>query len=125
MEARRFTEGVVADRRNLASLLSEENPVGTTRGGGEHPFDREALSRLGDGLPGEVREALKIPILFFVDMDVRDSCYLTDEIALRALQVHGDLGGGRRLSGGRLWVARPIAFAISRKYPTAIQFVLT
>lgn len=57
-------------------------------------------------------------------MDVRDSCYLTDEIAVKALQALGDLGEGRRLTNGRLWVARAIAYAIARKYPTAIQFAM-
>jgi len=124
MEARRINDSVVMRRRSLASLLSEENPRGVTRGGGGHPFDRDALSGLAEGLPEEIRKGLSLPILFFVDVDVPDSCYLTDETALRALQAHGELGEGRRIREGRLWVSRAIAYAIARKYPTLVQFVL-
>jgi hypothetical protein len=70
------------------------------------------------------RKALKILPLFFFNVDVRDSCYLTDETAVHALRALGDLGEGRRLAKGRLWVARAIAYAIARKYPTAIQFAM-
>jgi uncharacterized protein (UPF0216 family) len=124
MEARRINDSVVAERRSLASLASEEHPLAVTRGGSEHPFDREALSALAAGLPEGIRNELAIPILFFVDVEVGDSCYLTDETAVKALQAHEDLGEGRRLTGGRLWVARAIAFSIARKYPTVVQFVL-
>jgi hypothetical protein len=43
---------------------------------------------------------------------------------VQALRALGDLGEGRRLSGGRLWVARALAYAIARKYPTAVQFAM-
>jgi len=124
MEARRINDSVVAERKTLAALLAEEDPRGVTRGGSEHRFDRKVLSTLAAGLPERIRNGLQIPILFFVNVDVRDSLYLTDEAAIRALQAHGDLGEGRRLTEGRLWVARAIAYAIARKYPTAVQFVL-
>ncbi|HMA04590.1 MAG TPA: DUF61 family protein [Methanomicrobiales archaeon] len=124
MEAARINDSVVAERKTLASLLAEEKPAALTKGGARHPFDRDVLSALAAGLPEEIRKSVKIPLLFFVDVDVRDSCYLTDETAVRALKIHGDLGEGRRLTDGRLWIARAIAYAIARKYPTAVQFVL-
>jgi uncharacterized protein (UPF0216 family) len=120
-----MNDGVVAERRPLASLLPEESPRAPTKGGGEHHFSRETLSALAGRLPGEIREALRLPILFYFDVNVRDSCYLADESAVKALRTLGDLGEGRRLTKGRLWVARAIAYAIARKYPTAVQFVLT
>lgn len=57
-------------------------------------------------------------------MDIRDSCYLTDEIAVEALQALGALGEGRTLTNYQLWVALAIAYSIARKYPTAIQFAM-
>jgi uncharacterized protein (UPF0216 family) len=124
MEVARINESVVSGRKTLASLFSEEIPKAVTKGGGEYHFDRETLSALAGRLPGDIRRSLRLPILFFFDVDVRDSCYLTDEIAVKALQVLGDLREGRKLTNGRLWVARAIAYAIARKYPTAVQFVL-
>ena len=124
MEIARINDSVVAGRKTLASLLADERPAARTKGGGEYSFNRGILASLGDWLPEGIRRTLKLPILFFFDVDVRDSCYLTDETAVQALQALGDLGEGRRLRDGRLWVARAIAYAIARKYPTAVQFVL-
>jgi uncharacterized protein (UPF0216 family) len=123
-EIARINDSVVSGRKSLATLLAEKDPVAVTRGGGRHHFNREVLSALAAALPEEIRGTLKLPILFFFDMDVRDSCYLTDEMAVRALQTLGDLGKGRRLTAGRLWVARAIAYTICQKYPTAVQFGL-
>jgi len=124
LEIARINESVVAGRKTLASLLSEENPKARTKGGGEYHFSRESLAFLGERLDDGTRKTLKLPIIFFFDVDVRDSCYLTDETAVRALQALNDLGEGRRVTKGRLWVARAIAYAIARKYPTAIQFAM-
>jgi uncharacterized protein (UPF0216 family) len=124
MEVARINDSVVAGRKTLAVLLAEESPMAVTRGGGEYHFNREVLSALADRLPGEIRGTLNLPILFFIDVDVRDSCYIADETAVQALRALGDLGEGRRLSGGRLWVARALAYAIARKYPTAVQFAM-
>jgi hypothetical protein len=124
MEIARINDGIVAGRRSLAALLSEEDPKAVTRGGGEYHFSRETLTALGSRLPGKTRADLKLPILFFLDMDVRDSCYLADETAVEALRALGDLGEGRKATGGRLWVARALAYAIARKYPTAVQFTM-
>jgi uncharacterized protein (UPF0216 family) len=124
MEIARINDGVVRAPRSLAGLLAMEDPQAVTRGGGEYHFNRETLATLGSRLPEKIRGTLKLPIFFFFDIDIRDSCYLRDETAVDALLALGDLGEGRRLTGGRLWVARAIAFAIARKYPTAVQFAI-
>lgn len=124
MEIARINDSVVAGRKTLALLLTAENPRARTKGGGDYHFSREALAPLGAGLTEQTRNAPKLPIIFFFILDIRDSCYLIDETAVKALQDLGDLGFGRRLTNGRLWVARAIAYAIARKYPTAIQFAM-
>jgi len=124
MEIARINDSIVVGRRSLSELLSEEDPKAVTRGGGEYHFSRETLAALEGRLPEEIRGALKLPILFFFDVDVRDSCFLADGTAVEALRALGDLGEGRKVTGGRLWVARAIAFAIARKYPTAVQFAM-
>jgi uncharacterized protein (UPF0216 family) len=124
MEVARINDSIVAGRRSLADHLAEEDPKAVTRGGGEYHFSRETLATLAGRLPEGTRRTLKLPLLFFSDVDVRDSCYLTDETAVEALRALGDLGEGRRVTGGRLWIARAIAFSIARKYPTAVQFAM-
>ena len=124
MEVARINEGLVAERKTLASLLDEESPSAGTRGGGVHRFDREVLALLGGRLPEGIRTALRLPIVFFFDVDVRDSCYLADEAGVEALKSLGELGEGRKSSGGKLWVSRAIAFAIARRYPTVVQFAM-
>jgi hypothetical protein len=47
-----------------------------------------------------------------------------DETALAALQLLGEVSTLRTFEGGRFWVARPIAYAIMKKYPTAVQIVM-
>jgi uncharacterized protein (UPF0216 family) len=125
MEIARINDGIVAGRRSVAELLAEEDPEAVTRGGGEYHFSRETLAALAGRLPGELRAALKLPILFHLDLDVRDSCYLEDSTAIDALRALGDLGEGRKATGGRLWVSRAIAYGIARKYPTAVQFPMS
>ena len=124
MEIARINDSVVAGRRSLADLLAMEDPTAVTRGGGKYRFSRETLTALASRLPEKTRADLKLPLLFFLDMDVRDSCYLADETAVEALRALGDLGEGRKATGGRLWVARALAYAIARKYPTAVQFAM-
>ncbi|MDD1661568.1 MAG: DUF61 family protein [Methanomicrobiales archaeon] len=124
MEIARINDSIVSGRRTLAALLAEEDPTVRTKGGGEYRFSRGTLAALGERLDEGTRRELKLPLLFFFDVDVRDSCYLTDEAAVRALQALGDLGAGRRLTDGRVWVSRAIAFSIAQRYPTAVQFAM-
>ncbi|HTY53511.1 MAG TPA: DUF61 family protein [Methanomicrobiales archaeon] len=125
LEIAKINDGIVAERKPLAALLTEESPRARTRGGGEYHFDPKVLAALGERLPADLSASLKLPILFVFDMDVPDSCYLTDGTAVLALQALGDLGAGRRLSGGKVWVSRAIAFAINRKYPAFVQFLMS
>jgi hypothetical protein len=47
-----------------------------------------------------------------------------DAPALAALQLLGEVSPLRTLQEGRFWVSRPIAYAIMKKYPTAVQIVM-
>ena len=47
-----------------------------------------------------------------------------DETALAALQLLGEVSPLNRFEEGRFRVSRPIAYAIMKKYPTAMQIVM-
>ena len=124
LEMGKINDGIVADRKRLSELLGKDNPSSVTRDGKEYRFDTTIISFLGEKLPERLHFRLKLPIIFYFDSGVADSCLLTDEPALEALQVLGELSEQRQFVGERLWIGRAIVFAILRKYPTAIQIMM-
>jgi uncharacterized protein (UPF0216 family) len=123
-ELARMNAGIVVERKSLARLRAEEHPSAKTKNGSIHVFDRQVLERLAQALPAAVQQNLLLPILFHADMDVPGNLALTDPVALCALQELGELSSLRTMREGRIWIASPIAYALTRKYPTAIQVVM-
>jgi uncharacterized protein (UPF0216 family) len=105
-------------------LLGNDRPSTITRCGKEYVFDPAIIRLLGEKLPENLYSRLKLPIIFYFDSGVADSCLLTDEAALEAFQMLGELSRQREFIGGRLWIGRAIVFAILRKYPTIIQIMM-
>lgn len=123
-EMGKINKGIVAQRKTLAQLLEEEVPHSRTRAGRRYVFDRQVIRMLGEELPSELRDRLKLPILFFFDFRVEDSCFLNDKHALEALQMLSELGKMYRIRQGKVWVGKSMAYSIMRKYPTAIQITM-
>jgi uncharacterized protein (UPF0216 family) len=124
LEFNKMNQNIVVKHVYLGDMLKKEKPSALTRSGDQHNFDVEALNRLSKDLSELQKNLLKIPITFYFDMRVNDSCYLSDERALEALIVNEDLSPLYRFRDGKLWVSRPIAFEISAKYPTLVQFIM-
>ncbi|MDT8358640.1 MAG: DUF61 family protein [Methanomicrobiaceae archaeon] len=124
LEMRRINDGIVAERRSLAALLAMDPPVATTREGKEYRFSTDILRELAQKLPEALHESLKLPILFYYDMQVPASCILTDPVALEALIILGEVSGMRRMRDGKLWLAKPIVYAIKEHYPSAVQIMM-
>lgn len=124
LEMGRINDGIVAERPSLAALLAMDPPVATTRGGKEYHFSINILRELAKKLPEALHESLKLPILFYFDMQVPESCMLTDPAALEALIILGEVSGMRRMRNGKLWLAKPIVYAIKERYPTAVQIMM-
>jgi uncharacterized protein (UPF0216 family) len=123
-EMGRINDGIVAERPRLSELLEIAHPSALTRGGKEYVFDRDTLSLLEKKLPVKQQTRLKLPIIFFFDSNVADSCFLTDEAALEALQILGEFSDLRTMTGGKLWVGRAIVYVLMRKYPSLIQIMM-
>jgi uncharacterized protein (UPF0216 family) len=124
LEIAKMNEGVVSQRKSLAVLLTEKDPVSVTKKGETYHFDPTVIAILEKGLTKDLQRQLRLPILFFASPDVPDSCMCPDETALAALQVLGEVSTLRTFEKGRFWVSRPIAYAIMKKYPTAVQIVM-
>ncbi len=124
LEIGRINDGVVAERKRLSRLLSEENPSSVTKGGSRYDFDRDVLLRLEQAIPEELQRRLRLPILFYFDSTVPDSFFLADEAAVQALQSLREISPLRRMQGGRLWIAKPLVYAIMNRYPTAVQIMM-
>ncbi|MEZ5335665.1 MAG: DUF61 family protein [Methanolobus sp.] len=124
LEIGKLNDGIVSERKSLAQLLSEEKPVSRTKSGKEHFFDVNVLKELSEKVPAGLHDRLKLPIIFFSDTKVPDSCYLNDTVALEALQILGELSDMRRMQQGKLWIGKSIAYAIMKKYPGVIQIAM-
>ena len=124
LEIAKMNEGVVSQRKSPALLLSEKDPVSVTKKKEIYHFDPSVIATLGKALPEDLQRQLRLPVLFYSSPDVPDSCMCPDETALAALQVLGEVSSLRTFEGGRFWVSRPIAYAIMKKNPTAVQIVM-
>ena len=124
LEMKKINEAIVADRKTLSVLLSEESPSSKTKGGDVYTFDLSVLEKMKEKLPMDIRDRLRLPILFYFDSTVPESCFLSDETAVRALQELGELSRLRSVTEGKVWVGKPIAFSIVAKYKKAVQIVM-
>jgi hypothetical protein len=125
LEMGKVNNGVVSPGRRLSDLLSDDHPLAMTRNGTEFAFDRGVIRTLGENLPLRLHPLLKLPVIFLFNSTVPDSCLLTDEVAFEALQILGELSRFREFTGGKHWVGRAIVYAIMRRYPTAVQIMMT
>lgn len=100
-----MTESVVLQPIALALLLGMGAPTASTRTGGVHAFDRDALERMAAGLDVLLRHDLRLPMTFYVPHDLPGDAYLEDGHAIRALRALGETKLEPR--GGRLWMSCP------------------
>ena len=121
VEMGKINKAIVAQRKNLAQLMQEDRPSSRTKAGDDYIFERDALEELHTRLPQELHGKLRLPIIFFSDNRVPDSCYINDEYALRTLQTLGELSELRRMQQGKLWMGKSMAYSIMKKYPTIFQ----
>lgn len=124
LELGKINDSVVSERKRLSLLLREEHPSSVTKGGDRYDFDRDVLLRLEQALPAVMQRRLRLPILFYFDSAVPDSFFLADEAAVQALQDLGEISTLRRMQGGRVWIAKPLVYAVMNRYPTVMQIVM-
>ena len=122
LEMGKMRDGIVTQARPLHELLLEERPQATTRGGLPHPFDRAMLQRFHDALPPLARRRLRLPVTFYVESDLADEAYVTDEAAIALLRALGEVPATLEPREGRLWLSHARARDVSERWRNAFQF---
>jgi len=123
-EYQNMNKNLVTQQIAIADLLKMDTPKALTRTGEEYRFDAPTLKRFGKTVPQIYHQQLKLPIYFYRDLRVRDSCFITDEIAVKVLKHTNDLDNMYSFQDDRLWLSRPLAHDIVKKYPTMFQFIV-
>ena len=123
-EFQNINKNIVKRQVSLAELLKMVTPKTETKDGVEYIFDPDSLNKFSLGIPQFYHGQLMLPIYFYSDLSVKGSCFISDEVAVKALHYTKDLEPGYQIQDGRLWLAKPIAFDLAKKYPTLFQFVL-
>ncbi len=124
VEIGKINEGIVSERKSLAHLLEEDMPTARTKTRNEHVFDKSVLKEISTKIPLNLQHKLRLPLVFFSDIQVPDSCYLNDPLALETLQRLGELSEMRLMQQGKLWVGRSLAYTIMKRYPTVVQIAM-
>jgi uncharacterized protein (UPF0216 family) len=124
IEFHNLNKNIVTRQVPIAELLKMEIPKTPTRTGEDYRFDTTSLQKLGSAIPKLIHSDLKLPIYFYKDLRVKDSCFITDQTAVKALRHTNDLDPKYGFRDDKLWLSRPIAHDIANKYPTLFQFVI-
>jgi uncharacterized protein (UPF0216 family) len=61
LEVGKVNDGIVAERKYLAQLLSEDEPSAVTKAGEDYFFDKTVIEQLGYALPETLHLSLKLP----------------------------------------------------------------
>ena len=77
LEIAKMNEGVVSQRKSLAVLLTEKDPVSVTKKGETFHFDPSVIASLGKALPEDLQRQFRLPVLFYSSPDVPDSLYVS------------------------------------------------
>ena len=123
-EFHNLNKNIVTQQVSIAELLKMEIPKTSTRTGEDYQFDTTSLQKLGSAIPKIFHSDLKLPIYFYKDLRVKDSCFITDQTAVKVLHHTNDLDPMYGFRDDKLWLSRPIAHDIANRYPTLFQFVI-
>jgi len=123
-EFHNLNKNIVTRQVSIAELLKMEEPITSTRAGEEYRFDAGALQKFSSAIPKLYHSDLRLPIYFYQDLRVKDSCFLTDRTAVKVLHYTRDLDPMYDFTDDKLWLSRPIAHDIANKYTTLFQFVV-
>ena len=122
LEMGKIRDAIVTRPRPLHELILEDEPSAATRGGFPHPFDKAMLRRFHETLSPLARRRLRLPVTFYVESDLSDEAYVTDEAAIALLRALGEVPASLEPRDGKLWMAHARARDVSERWRNAFQF---
>lgn len=114
---RKVNGGIVQERKPLEHLLAERIPSTVCRDRSEYRFDPFVLRELASLLPPEIRERTRLPLLFFVDLDDGERCFILGADTLAVIRGVGVLRGRHEVIDRRLYLDRSVADAFIARFP--------
>lgn len=122
LELGQVHDSLVSAPLPLSKLLEMDRPVAQTRAGDAHEFDPAILEDLAAPLDDATRDKLKLPITIRFDRQAMGNCYIQDPTAIEALKALEEAHVSVR--DGKLWMSKPLAMDLAKRYRTCFQFVL-
>ena len=121
-EMARINSGIVTKKKALKELVKEDCPQTVAKDGSIYYFNKDALLRLEKDLP-EKLHTIKLPISFYISLDVRGSAYVGDNSSLMVLKHLGEAPDDAKLIEGRYWMSKILVTDMMKRFPTIIQFI--
>jgi len=112
---------MVVKRQTVSKLLGMDEPKVINRAKEAHIIDGSVLRRIGDVLSEGEMERLRIPITFHSDLEVEQSLFLDDELAVDTLKRLDVLNPLYEFRNGRLWISHALVLELKKRLPTVIQ----
>jgi len=118
---RRVNGGIVQERKPLEHLLTERIPSTVCRDRSEYRFDSVVLRELAVLLPPALRQRAMLPLLFFVDLDDGERCFILSADTLAILRAIGLFRGPHEVIDRRLYLDRSVADSFIARFPSLGQ----
>ena len=112
---------MVVKRQTVSKLLGMDEPKVVNRAKEDHIIDGSVLRRIGDVLNESELERLRIPITFHSDLQVEQSLFLDDELAVDTLKRLDALNPLYEVRNGRLWISHAVVLELKTRWPTVSQ----
>lgn len=121
-EMTRVNSGLVTKKMALSTLAEAKTPKTEAKDGSVYYFNKDELIKLKKELPEELH-SLRLPIFFYISLDVRGSVYVADKPSLLALKHLGEVPNDAELTDGRYWLSKVLVMDMMKRRPTISQFV--
>ncbi len=116
-----LNKNIILHRKNLKELLAEKNPSIAVKGQEDYVFDKAALKKAAAKYPEHKHDDVKLPVLFYIDTEVPNQCYIREELNADFFKKISGLEG-YKYKKGKMWLSKAVASDLMREYPTLFQY---